>query len=162
MSCFDDRKQPNTKSSEQRPGSPKQRVVEKREIKSIGDILLTKTLGSGSTGKVKLVVNVKTGQKLVLKIVYRSSALPTNGTQQQCKSKEAPETRERRIMREAYLLNLLRHSSNVQWNDMLITDYFYSLFFVYVEGGQMIDYINSHGKLKEKPARHLFCQLLSC
>lgn len=158
---FDDRQQPSTKSVEQQPGSPKQRVVEKREIKSIGDILLTKTLGSGSTGKVKLGVNQKTGQKLAVKIVYRSSALPTNGTQQQRKSKEAPETRERRIMREASLLNLLRHPNIVQLYDMLITDDFYCLFFEYVEGGQMLDYIISHGKLKEKPARHFFRQLLS-
>ena len=136
-----------------------------REIESIGDILLTKTLGSGSTGKVKLGINQRNGQKMAVKIVYRTKTSESSAGNKEHskkhKAKEPPETRERRIMREAALLNLLRHPNIVQLYDMLITDDFFCLFFEYVEGGQMLDYIISHGRLKERVARHFFRQLLS-
>jgi hypothetical protein len=45
--------------------------------------------------------------------------------------------------------------------DVIITQGHFYLFFEYVDGGQMLDYIISHGKLREKHARKFARQILS-
>lgn len=125
-------------------------------IRSIGDYQVIRTIGSGSTGKVKLAVNLNSGQKVAVKIISRKYIQEPGKN-----SKETPASRRRRILREAAILNLASHPNIVRLHDLYVTDEYYCMIFEYVDGGQMLDYIISHGKLAEPAARRFFAQLLS-
>jgi serine/threonine protein kinase len=60
---------------------------------------------------------------------------------------------------ESDISSLLSHPFIVNMRDMTKTDYHWYLLYEYVSGGQMLDYIISHGRLKEKRARKFACQL---
>ncbi|EIE80994.1 hypothetical protein RO3G_05699 [Rhizopus delemar RA 99-880] len=106
----------------------------------IGNYSLVATLGSGSMGK------------LAVKIVPRR--VPN-------KDKHKDENREIRTLREASIMLLLHHPYIVSLKEMVIIDPYYYLFMEYVNGGQLLDYIISHGKLKERQSRRFSRQILS-
>jgi serine/threonine protein kinase len=56
---------------------------------------------------------------------------------------------------------LLNHPYIVSMKEAMIMPSHYYLFFEYVSGGQILDYIISHGKIKEKQARKFARQMLS-
>jgi serine/threonine protein kinase len=56
---------------------------------------------------------------------------------------------------------LLHHPFIVSLKEMVILDSYYYLFMEQVGGGQLLDYIISHGKLKEKQARRFARQIAS-
>ncbi|KAI9497229.1 kinase-like domain-containing protein [Zychaea mexicana] len=124
------------------------RVKSKR---AIGDYNLTLTLGSGGMGKVKLAVHQNDShKKLAVKIIRRRG------------SKDDDEFREERTLREANILSLLHHPYIVNLKaPIIVDDHYYYLMMEYVSGGQLLDYIISHGKLKEKHARRFARQIMS-
>ncbi|KAI9025086.1 hypothetical protein CLU79DRAFT_746222 [Phycomyces nitens] len=124
----------------------------------IGNFTLVNTLGSGSMGKVRLAVHNITGDKLAVKIVSR--VLPCE-RQNSAESKKKRENREIRTIREASLMLLLHHPHIVSLKEMVVLDPYYYLFMEYVNGGQLLDYIISHRKLKEKQARNFARQIAS-
>lgn len=130
-------------------------------IKCIGPYDLIKTIGSGSTGKVKLAVNRETGERMAVKIVPRRPLESAGTANRKTSTKETTQARERRILREAAILNLIDHRSIVKLRDFLITADYFCLFFEYVEGVQLLDYIIMHGRLKERRACSIFRQILS-
>lgn len=71
------------------------------------------------------------------------------------------DNREIRAVREAAIVTLLRHPYICGMRDVIITQGHFYLFFEYVDGGQMLDYIISHGKLREKHARKFARQIIS-
>lgn len=123
-------------------------------IRSIGSLHMGKTVGTGSTGKVKIAVDSASGLQYAVKIIYR-------GAYYHKKGKESVEAREERIVREAAMLNLLVHPNICRLYDVLICDDFFCLFLEYIEGGQMLEYILSNGKIPEAQSRQFFLQLLS-
>ncbi|KAJ3089658.1 hypothetical protein HK102_005844 [Quaeritorhiza haematococci] len=147
-----------------------------RPRKVIGDWRLTKTLGQGSMGKVKLAINITTGEKRACKIIARppeapdtpspvvigpSTSLFTVESPGQANSRRTDDTKETRIIREAAILLLLQHPNIVTLYEVVLWEKFYYFFFELADGGQMLDYIISHGKLKEKTARKFVRQILS-
>lgn len=56
---------------------------------------------------------------------------------------------------------LLHHPFIASLKELVILDSYYYLFMEYVNGGQLLDYIISHGKLKEKQARRFARQIVS-
>ncbi|KAG0173442.1 serine/threonine-protein kinase KIN2 [Apophysomyces sp. BC1034] len=118
----------------------------------IGNYTLVNTLGSGSMGKVRLAVHNITEDKLAVKIV------PKVGHK---KKEEKDENREIRTIREASIMLLLHHPYIVSLKEMVVLDPYNYLFMEYVNGGQLLDYIISHGKLKEKHARRFARQIVS-
>ncbi|EPZ36547.1 Diacylglycerol acyltransferase domain-containing protein [Rozella allomycis CSF55] len=105
--------------------------------KRIEKYSIGKTIGSGSTGKV------------AIKIIMRDNEI---------KSMTA---REVRIQREVVLMRLMDHPNIVKFHDIVATDDLYFMISEYINGGQMLDFIIAHGKLREKQARRFFRQLLS-
>ncbi|KAI9252654.1 kinase-like domain-containing protein [Sporodiniella umbellata] len=106
----------------------------------IGNYSLVSTLGSGSMGK------------LAVKIVPRRVMN---------KDKQKDENREIRTVREASMMLLLHHPYIASLQEMVIIDPYYYLFMEYVNGGQLLDFIISHGKLKERQSRRFARQILS-
>ncbi|KAI8364740.1 uncharacterized protein BYT42DRAFT_167466 [Radiomyces spectabilis] len=122
--------------------------------KRIGNYTLVSTLGSGSMGKVRLAVHNITQEKLAVKIVPKEHA--TRG-----KKKDKNDNRQIRTIRESSIMLLLHHPYIVSLKEMVMLDPYYYLFMEYVNGGQLLDYIIAHGKLKEKHARRFARQIVS-
>nr|KMM67987.1 protein kinase kin1 [Coccidioides posadasii RMSCC 3488] len=125
---------------------------------SSGQWALGKTIGAGSMGKVKLAKNVETGEQVAVKIIPRHSTEEHRSTRE---SERADRSKEIRTAREAAIVTLLNHPYVCGMRDVVRTNHHWYMFFEYVNGGQMLDYIISHGKLKEKQARKFARQIAS-
>ncbi|KAF2199404.1 protein kinase kin1 [Delitschia confertaspora ATCC 74209] len=119
---------------------------------------LGKTIGAGSMGKVKLAKNAATGEQVAVKIVPRQS---TDEHRSQADRERADHSKEIRTAREAAIVSLLNHPYICGMRDVVRTNYHWYMLFEYVNGGQMLDYIISHGRLKEKQARKFARQIAS-
>lgn len=133
--------------------------------KSIGDWDFVRTIGAGSMGKVKLARHNATNEKCAVKIVPRAAKLYQRAhandppiklseeAAQRQKEFEKEIARDKRTIREGALGRLLFHPHICRLYEMVpMTNHYYMLF-EYVEGGQLLDYIVSHGSLNEKYAR---------
>lgn len=125
---------------------------------STGQWSLGETIGAGSMGKVKFARNAKTGEQVAVKIVARQSADDHRGGRD---AERADRSREIRTAREAAIVSLVDHPYICGMRDVVRTTYHWYMLFEYVYGGQMLDYIISHGKLKEKQARKFARQIAS-
>lgn len=150
---------------------------------SLGDYMLGKTIGAGSMGKVKYGCHKTTGEKVAVKIIPRNTSV--NAVQHQAREKakrngtplprdlsDDPElqsalqraaakdkSKEVRIMREGSLQLLLRHPHICGMREMIVHNNHYYMVFEYINGGQMLDYIISHGRLRERSARNFARQI---
>jgi serine/threonine protein kinase len=77
------------------------------------------------------------------------------------KQREKDQHREIRTIREASIMLLLHHPYIVSLKEMVVLDPYYYMFMEYVDGGQLLDFIISHGKLKERLARRFARQIVS-
>ncbi|KAG9308123.1 kinase-like domain-containing protein [Chiua virens] len=111
----------------------------------LGDYTLTKTLGAGSMGKVKLAIHNVTEEKLAIKIlprVHPSTSLPNgSNASPEAIAKQASKdaSKEIRTIREAALSMLLHHPYICGMREMIIHQHHYYMVFEYVSGGQMLD-----------------------
>jgi len=68
-------------------------------------------------------------------------------------------TKEIRTIREASLSQLLYHPYICGMREMIAHQHHYYMVFEYINGGQMLDYIISHGRLRERVARKFARQI---
>eukprot|EP01132_Coremiostelium_polycephalum_P005320 gene5320-6625_t len=117
-----------------------------RRGKRIGNYIVGKTIGSGTSSKVKIGTNVVTGKKVAIKIT---------------KPKRIKERKE--IEREISILKLLKHDNIIQLYDAIYEDDRgrICLILELVSGGELFDYIVARGRLSEKEARKFFRQIIS-
>ncbi|KAL3480133.1 hypothetical protein BJX99DRAFT_35342 [Aspergillus californicus] len=123
-----------------------------------GQWSLGKTLGAGSMGKVKVGKHLETGQQVAIKIVPRQSTEEHRSARE---AERADRSKEIRTAREAAIVSLVNHPYICGMRDVVRTNYHWYMLFELVNGGQMLDYIISHGKLKEKQARKFARQIAS-
>ncbi|KAE8149286.1 hypothetical protein BDV25DRAFT_4208 [Aspergillus avenaceus] len=146
--------QPATSGSRLHPSVPSKR---RTTISTpSGQWALGKTLGAGSMGKVKVGKNLETGEQVAVKIVPRQSAEETRGSRD---AERADRSKEIRTAREAAIVSLVNHPYICGMRDVVRTSHHWYMLFELVNGGQMLDYIISHGKLKEKQARKFARQI---
>lgn len=119
----------------------------KRDVLSLGDYAIKKTLGVGSFAKVKLCINLKTSEKVAVKIIEKSNF-------QSQKLKTA-------IKREIRLNKLVFHPHIVQVLEMIETDANIFIMMEYIDGGELFNYITQVTHLTEKEARYFFRQVIS-
>ena len=94
-----------------------------------------------------------------MKIVPRQT--PDDGQQSNRDRERQDHSKEIRTAREAAIVSLLDHPYVCAMRDVVRTNYHWYMLFEYVNGGQMLDYIISHGRLKEKQARKFGRQIAS-
>jgi len=70
-------------------------------------------------------------------------------------------SKEIRTLREAALSMLLYHPYICGMRELIVHQHHYYMVFEYVNGGQMLDYIISHGRLRERVARKFARQIAS-
>lgn len=139
-----------------------QSTIKLPNIKSIGDYQLVRTIGVGSTGKVKQAINIRTKEQVAIKIIPRAKYQSQNVSfSKPNSSKDNPKIKEQRIMREAAILHLINHRHIVKLLDFLVGEEYFCMIFEYIEGMQLLDYIVKHKRLKETEARRIFKQILS-
>ena len=87
--------------------------------------------------------------------------MPTNGSTSEAVAKQASKdaSKEIRTLREAALSMLLHHPYICGMREMIVHQHHYYMVFEYVNGGQMLDYIISHGRLRERVARKFARQI---
>ncbi|GAA5866727.1 hypothetical protein JCM3774_001972 [Rhodotorula dairenensis] len=181
---------PTTTSSAQ-PQQQQTVVHGARSRRTLGEWQLTKTLGAGSMGKVKLGVSQVTGEKVAIKIIPRftstasaqrqseqshqaqqAAAVAPNDPHAVASAKKAEPTasfiakaaakdasKEVRTVREGSLCLLLHHPYICGMREMLVYPHHYYFVQEYVNGGQMLDYIIAHGRLRERSARKFARQI---
>ncbi|CAK5284185.1 unnamed protein product [Mycena citricolor] len=136
---------------------PPPRHRSKRTNRILGDYTLSKTLGAGSMGKVKLATHNVTGELYAVKILPRAR----NSSPQTPKEASKDASREVRTLREAGLSLLLHHPHVCAMYELIVHPNHYYMVFEYVNGGQLLDFIISHGRLRESIARKFARQIAS-
>ncbi|KAI0811932.1 protein kinase SNF1 [Xylaria sp. FL0064] len=123
-----------------------QQAREKSKVdQRIGAYNVIKTLGEGSFGKVKLAVHRSTNQQVALKIIARKKLISRDMVG--------------RVEREIEYLQLLRHPHIIKLYSVIKTPNEIIMVLEYA-GGELFDYIVSHGKLDEQQARRFFQQMI--
>ncbi|KAI9448748.1 kinase-like domain-containing protein [Lactarius psammicola] len=129
----------------------------------LGDYTLSKVIGKGSTSKVKLARHNISGEKLAVKILPRVVPIqPVPGAPNaEAVAKQATKdaSKEVRMIREAVLSQLLYHPYICGMREMITHRRHYYLVFEYINGVQLLDYIISHGRLRESFARKFARQI---
>lgn len=103
--------------------------------------------------------------QLAVKILPRVTPASASGVQAssnpEAAAKQASKdaSKEIRTLREAALSMLLHHPYICGMREMIVHQHHYYMVFEYVNGGQMLDYIISHGRLRERVARKFARQI---
>ncbi|WVQ76485.1 hypothetical protein IAR50_006153 [Cryptococcus sp. DSM 104548] len=144
-------------------GAPSPATKPRSRTRMVGDWQLQKTLGAGSMGKVKLATNVLTREKCAVKIIPRYTEAtrreepktPEEAEKQRLKD----ESKEIRTIREAHISLLLHHPYICGMREFIMHTNHHYMVFEFIDGGQMLDYIISHGRLRERAARKFARQI---
>ncbi|ORX75587.1 Pkinase-domain-containing protein [Basidiobolus meristosporus CBS 931.73] len=115
----------------------------------LGEFTVIKSLGEGSYGKVKLVMNIATHEKYAVKIIRRQVR---RGNWVDAKRTASLE---KRVIREANMARLLSHPNIVSLSNFRITDTHFYLFYEYIDGCQLADKIGRKGICEEKAKKYL-------
>ncbi|OHT13108.1 CAMK family protein kinase [Tritrichomonas foetus] len=113
----------------------------------IGPYLLIKTLGVGTTGKVKLAVNQETKQEVAIKIIAKT-------TFQQRPNLHI------KIQREIALMRLVDHPHLLKLVDVLESPRHLYIVLEYASRGELFDFLVEHRCLKEDVALKFFRQII--
>uniref|UniRef100_A0A671R311 non-specific serine/threonine protein kinase n=1 Tax=Sinocyclocheilus anshuiensis TaxID=1608454 RepID=A0A671R311_9TELE len=114
------------------------------ELPHIGNYRLLKTIGKGNFAKVKLARHILTGKEVAIKIIDKTQLNPTS-LQKFTKSISC---------------HLLLYIT-VQLFEVIETEKTLYLVMEYASGGEVFDYLVSHGRMKELEARAKFRQIVS-
>ncbi|WWC57895.1 uncharacterized protein I303_100430 [Kwoniella dejecticola CBS 10117] len=133
------------------------------KTRMVGDWQLGKTLGAGSMGKVKLAINVVTKEKCAVKIIPRYTEATRREEpktpEEAEKQRQRDESKEIRTIREAHISLLLHHPYICGMREFISHQNHHYMVFEFIDGGQMLDYIISHGRLRERAARKFARQI---
>ena len=108
---------------------------------------ISRTLGFGSFGKVKIGEHILTGHKVAIKVLNRKKV----------KSMDMEE----KVRREIKILRLFRHPHIIKLYEVIETKDDIYLVMEYVKSGELFDYIVEKGRLVEDEARKYFQQIIS-
>ncbi|AMD18869.1 HBL033Wp [Eremothecium sinecaudum] len=126
----------------------------KRKSKdTVGPWKLGKTLGKGSSGRVRLAKNVESGKLAAIKIVSKKSVSRHQYVQTDSSLPYG-------IEREIIIMKLITHPNIMALYEVWENKSELYLVLEYVEGGELFDYLLSRGKLPEQEAVHYFKQIV--
>ncbi|VEU20923.1 DEKNAAC101853 [Brettanomyces naardenensis] len=123
----------------------------------IGPWRLGRTLGRGSTGRVRLAKHSSTGQLAAIKIIPKSAA---GLKKQHGKVRVDEHGLPYGIEREIIIMKLISHPNIMGLYDVWENQNELYLVLEYVEGGELFDYLINHGRLTEPEAARYFRQII--
>ena len=110
-------------------------------------IVMIRTLGKGSFGKVKEAIHTMTNERLAIKILEKE------------KIKQGGD--EIRVQREIAIIKKTNHPNVIQVYDIIETSRFFFFLMELAPNGDLSAYIQTNGKIPEIEAKRLFNQLIS-
>ena len=123
-----------------------------KKIKTIGHYILSKTIGEGTFGKVKLGQHTLTNERVAVKILEKERIKDVSDVE--------------RVAREIHILKLIRHPNIIQLYEVITTQIIETpkhLFLImeYASGGELFDHIVAKTRLDDKEACFFFQQIVS-
>ncbi|VDP76508.1 unnamed protein product [Echinostoma caproni] len=112
----------------------------------VGKYKFIRTIGKGNFAKVKLASHVITGKEVAIKIIDKTQLSPSS---------------RQKLFREVHLMKLLDHPNIVKLFEIIENDRILYLVMEFASGGEVFDYLVTHGRMKEKEARSKFRQIVS-
>ncbi|KAK6201290.1 uncharacterized protein RJT21DRAFT_34266 [Scheffersomyces amazonensis] len=128
----------------------------------IGPWKLGRTLGRGSTGRVRLAKNVTTGKLAAVKIVPKSNFKRLENPKY--KHPDIASNKDRLpygIEREIIIMKLISHPNIMGLYDVWENKNDLYLILEYIEGGELFDYLIKRGRLQEFEAINYFKQIIN-
>ena len=125
----------------------KEEKIKFDSIKIIDDYVIKETLGKGTFSTVKLGENIKTKQKVAIKILNK----------EKIKAKEDLI----RIKREIKILSMMDHPNIIKTYKITENEKNYYIIMEYCDGGELFNYIVEKEKLEEDEASMFFYQLIN-
>ncbi|KAF8513471.1 kinase-like domain-containing protein [Gautieria morchelliformis] len=125
----------------------------------IGQWKIGRTIGKGSSGRVKLARHVKTHQYAAIKIVSKTALINSR-----ISMTDAPAHAEKVLLsieREIVIMKLIDHPNVLSLYDVWETANELYLIMEYVEGGELFDYLVSRRRIHADEALHYFQQIIS-
>ncbi|AQZ17714.1 HSL1 (YKL101W) [Zygosaccharomyces parabailii] len=168
-------------------GSTTTKSSKRKSRDTVGPWKLGKTLGKGSSGRVRLAKNMETGQLAAIKIVPKKKCKNDPGSRSSSKSSESDASATMNtttstnrattnattnaghsnvpanpygIEREIVIMKLISHSNVLGLYEVWENKSELYLVLEYVDGGELFDYLVSKGKLGEREAVHYFRQVV--
>ena len=121
---------------------------EKNIMKEIaGDYLIKQTIGEGTFSKVKLGINMFTGQKVAIKILDKLKLIEEEGIE--------------RVLREIKISSELNHPNIIRIYKILEDDKYYLVVMEYCEEGELFNYIVKKDRLSENESSFFYYQLIN-
>ncbi|OMJ69287.1 hypothetical protein SteCoe_33028 [Stentor coeruleus] len=127
-------------------GESNQQVPAPKE-RDIGDYTISKTIGEGTFGKVKLGFHKMTGEKVAIKILEKNRIIDVADIE--------------RVSREIHILKLIRHPNIIQLYEIIETPSRLYLIMEYASSGELFDYIVAQTRIKEQEACKIFQQVIA-
>lgn len=109
--------------------------------------MLSKTIGKGTFGKVKLGIHNLTGEKVAVKILEKDKIQDVNDVE--------------RVAREIHILKMIRHPNIIQLYEIIETPKQLYLIMEYASGGELFDFIVKSQRVKEPLACRFFHQIIA-
>ncbi|SCZ93314.1 BZ3500_MvSof-1268-A1-R1_Chr6-2g08603 [Microbotryum saponariae] len=138
---------------ERRQEGTRDRDRDRDDPKFVGSWRIGKTIGKGSSGRVKIAKHKETHQYAAIKIVPKPRAA--------AKSASKADKMLLGIEREIVIMKLIEHPNVLRLMDVWETPDDLYLIMEYVKGGELFDYLVSKGSLHADEALHYFQQIIS-
>ncbi|KAG8214995.1 Pkinase-domain-containing protein [Butyriboletus roseoflavus] len=126
--------------------------------KMIGLWKVGRTIGKGSSGRVRIARHTKTGQYAAVKIVSKQHLLNSTTI---TRPTDTPEHMLLSIEREIVIMKLIEHPNVMRLYDVWETSSELYLILEYVEGGELFDYLCTRGRLAPPEALACFQQIIA-
>lgn len=107
---------------------------------------IVKLIGKGAFGKVTLGIHKLTGKQVAIKTIEKSYI--------------KDEFSRRKVFQEVYILKKIRHSNIIRLFEVFESTNHLLMVMEYAGKGDLLQHVNSRGRLKEKEARYFFRQIL--
>ncbi|KAI0352375.1 Pkinase-domain-containing protein [Trametes cingulata] len=140
------------------PDGP-QRGGKDSDPKMIGLWKVGRTIGKGSSGRVRLARHTKMGQYAAVKIVSKTALL--NSRMSLSSLGDEAERILHSIEREIVIMKLIDHPNIMRLYDVWETSTELYLILEYVEGGELFDYLCTKGRLPPAEALSFFQQIIT-
>ncbi|VDK40021.1 unnamed protein product [Taenia asiatica] len=112
----------------------------------IGKYKFIRTIGKGNFAKVKLACHVITGKEVAIKIIDKTQLSPSS---------------RQKLFREVRVMKMLDHPNIVKLFEIIANEKVLYLVMEYASGGEVFDFLVTHGKMAEREARAKFRQIVS-
>lgn len=113
----------------------------------VGDYIVGRTIGSGTTGKVKLATRKGTTEQVAIKIIKKSSF-------------DTRPDAQKKIRREVALMRLARHPHLIRLEEFAESPRHLYIILEYAAGGELFDYLVKRHSLSVEQGMHFFREIV--